>query len=115
MKLYTEEDLIKAIAFGFGVCHKENRAPFNTEMREFIGSLEPTKKIELPSNEEIDVHVEEDFLNSTEVHKYSEETQLLMKAMCKAGALWIRDKIQADNKKVEIVQGGFCTTNVVNN
>ena len=56
------------------------------------------ENIELPSDEEIDVHVEEDFLNAIEVHKYSEEAQLLMKAMCKAGALWMRDKIQGGNK-----------------
>ena len=52
------------------------------------------ENIELPSDEEIDVHVEDDFLNASEVHKYSEEAQLLMKAMCKAGAKWMRDKIQ---------------------
>ena len=50
MKLYTEEDLLKAIAFGFGVCHKEDRAPFNTEMREFINSLTP---IELLSDDDV--------------------------------------------------------------
>jgi len=54
MKMYTEEDLIKAIAFGFGICRKESRAPFNKEMIEFIGDLEPTKNIELPSDEEIE-------------------------------------------------------------
>ena len=48
MKLYTSKDLIKAIAFGFGICHKEGRAPFNKEMIEFIASLEPTTLIELP-------------------------------------------------------------------
>ena len=53
LKLYTEKDLIKAIAFGFGICHKEGRAPFNKEMIGFIASLEPTTPIELPSDEEI--------------------------------------------------------------
>ena len=56
------------------------------------------ENIQLPSDEEIDNHVEDDFLNSTEVHKYSEEAQLLMKAMCKAGMKCMRDKIQGDNK-----------------
>jgi len=103
MKLYTELEIRNFFT-----------EKYNDELS--IGELiEILTPIELPSVEEIDVHLEDDFLNSTEVHKYSEETQLLMKAMCKAGALWIRDKIQADNKKVEIVQGGFCTTNVVNN
>jgi len=59
MKLYTEEDLIKAIAFGFGVCRKEDRAPFNTEMIEFIGSLEPTKHIKLPTDEELQLMSEQ--------------------------------------------------------
>ena len=56
------------------------------------------ENIQLPSDDEIDNHIEDDFLNATEVHKYSEEAQLLMKAMCKAGALWMRDKIQGGNK-----------------
>lgn len=49
--------------------------------------------IELPSDEEIDVHIEDDFINASEVHKYSKESQLLMKSMCKVGAKWMRDKI----------------------
>ena len=56
------------------------------------------ENIQLPSDDEIDNHIEDDFLNATEVHKDSEEAQLLMKAMCKAGALWMRDKIQGGNK-----------------
>ena len=81
MKLYTEEQLTKYI-FDEGFI----------EIPDLANDLIPS--IELPSDEEIDVHVEDDFLNATEVHKYSEEAQLLMKAMCKAGALWMRDKIQ---------------------
>ena len=38
-KKYSEYDIVKAIAFGFGVCRKENRAPFNLEQMEFIQSL----------------------------------------------------------------------------
>ena len=57
------------------------------------------ENIQLPSDDEIDNHIEDDFLNATEVHKYSEEAQLLMKAMCKAGALWMRDKIQGGNNE----------------
>ncbi len=37
---YTKEDLVKAIAFGFGVCRKENRAPFDLEQIKFIQSLQ---------------------------------------------------------------------------
>ena len=87
LKLYTEKDLIKAIAFGFGVCRKEDRAPFNTEMIEFIGSLEPTKHIQLPSDEEIeDASLEE---NNDDLSP-AEEFQ--------SGAKWMRDKIQGGSK-----------------
>lgn len=79
--------------------------PFgNSERNAFIYGYNKAREIheektfELPSDEEIDAHVEEDFLNSTEVHKYSEEVQLLMKAMCKAGMKCMRDKIQGGNK-----------------
>ena len=85
IKIYTEEELKKYI-FDEGFI----------EIIDFENNSIP--HIELPSDEEIDAHVEEDFLNSTGVHKYSEEAQLLMKAMCKAGALWMRDKIQGGDK-----------------
>jgi len=78
MKLYTEKDLIKAIAFGFGICHKEGRAPFNKEMIEFIASLEPTTLIELPSDEEIGKKAFDDFCDGQFID----------------GAKWMRDKIQ---------------------
>ena len=85
MKLYTEEDLRDFI--------DRNGCIVESDLDE--KQLTP---IELPSDKEIDAHVEDDFLNASEVHKYSGEAQLLMKAMCKAGALWLRDKIQGGNK-----------------
>jgi hypothetical protein len=88
MKLYTEEQVID-IFQKYG-----NMSAINAR-----NILDLSESIELPSDEEIDVHVEDDFLNATEVHKYSEEAQLLMKAMCKAGALWMRDKIQGGNNE----------------
>ena len=87
MKLYTEEQVIEVFE-KYG-----NMSAINAR-----NILDLSESIELPSDEEIDVHVKDDFLNATEVHKYSEEAQLLMKAMCKAGALWMRDKIQGGNK-----------------
>jgi hypothetical protein len=81
MKLYTEKDLIKAIAFGFGICHKEDRAPFNKEMIEFIASLEPTTPIELPSDEEI-------------WDKADEELSSVRHYAFMRGAKWMRDKKQ---------------------
>ena len=86
MKLYTEEDLIKAIAFGFGVCRKEDRAPFNKEMIEFIGAIEPTHKIELPSDE-----------NIKESMGHYDESDTDDEAFL-AGAKWMRSKIQGGNK-----------------
>ena len=86
MKLYTEEQVSIAI----------HAAKANPEQAYLI--LDMLKPIEIPSDEEIDAHVEDDFFNSTEVHKYSEEVQLLMKAMCKAGMKYMRDKIQGGNK-----------------
>ena len=85
IKLYTEEQLTKYL-LDEGIM----------ELSDLANNLIP--HIELPSNEEIDAHVENDFLNASEVHKYSEEAQLLMKAMCKAGALWMRNLIQGGNK-----------------
>ena len=82
MKLYTEEELKKFM----------QKHVILDELT--LSLLTP---IELPSDEEIEAHVEDDFLNASEVHKYSGEAQLLMKAMCKAGALWMRDKIQGGN------------------
>ena len=96
IKLYTEEQMKEAIRMA--------RSSYNLFTTPFIFMydqdevLEKLTPIELPSDEEIDVHVEEDFLNATEVHKYSEETQLLMKEMCKAGAKWMRDKIKGGNQ-----------------
>jgi len=86
MKLYTSEDLIKAIAFGFGVCHKEDRAPFNKEMIEFIKSLEPTTPIELPTDEEIG-----------QEFKHGSENWEVRQAL-EFGAKWMRNKIQGGNK-----------------
>ena len=88
MKLYTQEQVIEVFE-KYG-----NMSAINAR-----NIIDLSESIELPRDEEIDAHVEGDFLNSTGVHKYSEEAQLLMKAMCKAGALWMRDKIQGGNNE----------------
>jgi hypothetical protein len=88
MKLYTREQMIEAFNYGKTL-----------EGFDWIGDMiDSLEAIELPSDEEIENHVEDDFLNSNGVHKYSEEVQLLMKAMCKAGMKCMRDKIQGGNK-----------------
>jgi len=89
IKIYTEEEALKGIVLA-------RLHEYSHSQEELLGLLTP---MELPSDEEIDAHVEEDFLNSTGVHKYSKDAQLLMKAMCKAGALWMRDKIQGGNNE----------------
>ena len=40
---YTNKDIVTAIAFGFSICRKENRAPFDIEQIQFIQSLQPTE------------------------------------------------------------------------
>ena len=91
MKLYTEEQVTELTTAAFTAGQNHNPAIFGV-------AFEKMTPIELPSDEEIEAHVKDDFINAIEIHKYSEEAQLLMKAMCKAGALWMRDKIQGGNK-----------------
>ena len=83
MKLYKENHLIRAIAFGFGVCHKEGRAPFNTEMIEFIESLNP---IQLPSDKEIKKEMEYYKLDPFDLTYFE-------------GISYMRDKIQGGNNE----------------
>lgn len=40
---YTNKDIVTAIAFGFSICKKENRAPFDIEQIQFIQSLQPAE------------------------------------------------------------------------
>lgn len=51
----------------------------------FIGNL--------PSNDEIDLILEQDMLNSKEYKKYSEREKILMMAAAKAGAKWFRSSL----------------------
>ena len=100
MKLYTEEQVRKAIELSRDT-HPEGRDYLQREVYDYSDDevIDLLTPIELPSDQEIEVHVEDDFINAIEIHKYSEEAQLLMKAMCKAGALWMRDKIQGGNNE----------------
>ena len=102
MKLYTENDLIDLVQSLKDYTH-ESRSILGHDERdakEFVHIfLKDKSPIELPSDEEIEAHVEDDFINAIEIHKYSEEAQLLMKAMCKAGAKWMRDKIGGNNEQ----------------
>ena len=47
----------------------------------------------LPTNEEIDIIIQNDIINSVEIKKYNEKEQLLMLAAMKAGAKWFRSSL----------------------
>ena len=81
MKLYTEEQ-VKSLLNKMDV----------------IYSLEDLTPIELPSDEKIKKEMEYDEFDPYDVAYFG-------------GLTYMRDLIQGGNKKVEIVQGGFCTTN----
>jgi len=44
-KEFTEDDVMKAIVFGFGSCKKSDRAPFDKEIIEFFSSLRQPMKV----------------------------------------------------------------------
>lgn len=83
MKLYTEEQVRRAIAIGFDWCHQK-QIPSDWMIDDFIKELTPT---ELPSDEEIgksrDEHIPID-----ESDMWSERFYFTI------GAKWMRDKIQ---------------------
>ena len=79
MKLYTEEQVRKAIAMGFYWSHQKH-IPNDLAIDNFIKELTP---IELPSDEE--VHKQ-----AINYSGFDNEFE--------AGAKWMRDKIQGGNK-----------------
>jgi len=96
-KLYTEEQVKKAIAIGIQVGYSEefNIDNFDMEVDDAVFFI---PSIELPSDEEIEKHIESDFNNSIWVKKYPQEAQLPMKATCIAGAKWMKEQILNQNK-----------------
>ena len=82
MKLYTEEDVLNAIAFGYHYCNKEN-IPSDNIINTFIEHLTP---IELPSDEEIEEYFK---------HGWGSDNH---GSYAIFGAKWMRDKIQGGNK-----------------
>lgn len=85
-KLYTEEQI--NIAMRYATLTEDS-------YKEVLERLTP---IQLPSDEEIEKHIEDDFFNAEIVHKYNEKEQLLMKATAKAGAKWMKEQILNQNK-----------------
>ena len=75
MKLYTEEQVRRAIAIGFDWCHQK-QIPSDWMVDNLIKELTP---IELPSDEEIE----------KESSKWIAPSQSF-----RGGAKWMRDKIQ---------------------
>ena len=76
-KLYTEEQVKKAIAIGYDWCHVKYM-PSDDMIDSFIESLNP---IQLPSDEEVEYVATQMPMNTFEL-----------------GAKWMRDKIQGGNK-----------------
>ena len=87
MKIYTQEQVIEVFE-KYG-----NMSAINAR-----NILDLSESIELPSDEEIENHIEDNFYKSERVHKYTEKEQLLMKATTISGAKWMRDKIQGGQK-----------------
>ncbi len=83
---FSGHDIVAAIAFGFGVCKKENRAPFDLEIKEFMKSLSHSHGLlkKEVSDEEIVQRIKEmgwEYDGTAEVHD--------MKLI----AQWMRDKL----------------------
>ena len=88
MKLYTEEQLKKAIAIGFDWCHQKH-IPSDDMIDTFIKNLTP---IELPSDEEIG-KLRDEHIPIDEENMWSERFYFTI------GAKWMRDKIQGGNNE----------------
>ena len=82
MKLYTEEQVRKAIAIGYDWCHLKNM-PSDFLIDTFIEELTPIK---LPSDEEIESEAS-DFGKKYRATTYEKSAYVI-------GAKWMRDKIQ---------------------
>ena len=91
MKLYTEEQLKKAIAIGFDWCHQKH-IPSDDMIDTFIKKLTPIK---LPSDEEV-----EQYLQSFPYTKHLDDGQYNDGVIVGAELAieWMRDKIQGGNK-----------------
>ena len=81
MKLYTEEQVRKAIAMGFDWCHNK-QIPTDWMIDDFIKDLTP---IELPSDDEIEEKLNNDIFIESDEDFFN-------------GAIWMRSKIQGGNK-----------------
>lgn len=84
MKLYTEEQVRKAIAMGFDWCHQK-QIPSDWMVDNLIKELTPT---ELPSDEEVHKSSPHQILNS------NNSWDIGFHNGWKHGAKWMRDKIQ---------------------
>lgn len=92
MKLYTEEQLKKAIAIGFDWCHQKH-IPSDDMTDTFIKKLTPIK---LPSDEEV-----EQYLKSFPYTKHLDDGQYNDGVIVGAELAieWMRDKIQGGNNE----------------
>ena len=90
MKLYTEEQLKKAIAIGFDWCHQKH-IPSDDMIDTFIENLTP---IEIPSDEDIST-----IAMGLYGFKATSVKDVLEYKAFKRGAKWMRDKIQGGNNE----------------
>lgn len=91
-RLYTEEQVKKAIAIGYDWCHVKYM-PSDDMIDSFIESLNP---IQLPSDEEAGVIALK--ISETLKDKHTAEEEAFYLAGFQTCAKWLRDKIQGGNK-----------------
>ena len=87
-KLYTEEQVRKAIALGYDWCHQKD-IPNDFMIDNFINSLTP---IELPTDEEI--HKESDNYVDNDHVLFVTNSRNSKRYGFSDGAKWMRDKIK---------------------
>ena len=90
MKLYTEEDIVKAITFGWELSHYHRNSTEDEllqKQKNFITSLSLTAT-ELPTDEEIESQAED----------YTDKFVATALFAFEDGAKWMRDKIKEDKK-----------------
>jgi len=93
MKLYTKQDLIDLVESLKNYTHESHSilGHDEREAKEFVDIfLKDRNPIELPSEEEIDAFINKNFISHGEDN--------WQRKYFKAGAKWIKDKIQGGNK-----------------
>lgn len=77
--------------------HEVDRKWIIEAMEEYAALRQPLVSGQLPTNEEIDLILEQDVPLSEEYQKYTEIEKILMMAATKAGAKWFRSSLIEGN------------------